>query len=185
MGGANISSAETPGRLHFVLWRLIYVRTQYGTCFVSPFWLLKFRGAPQIFGKFVLPWKKLLRIVTVLNFGAFCYLFFWLLCTVLKVDVQLYCCTVVLVYWCTVVLVYFCTVVLVYFCSVVLLYWCTVVPVYFCGVVLLYWCTFVLLYCCIGVLVYCCIVVLVYCCTVLPLYWCTVLLLYCFTVVLF
>ena len=99
----------------------------------------------QIFGKFALPWTKLIRIVTVLNFGAF-VIYCWLLCAVLTVVVQLHCCTVVLVYCCTRVLLYWCSVVLVYCCIGVLLYCCSVVLLYWCSVVLLFWCSVVLLY---------------------------------------
>jgi hypothetical protein len=31
----------------------MFVGPQYGTCFMSPFWHLEFRGGCQIFGKFV------------------------------------------------------------------------------------------------------------------------------------
>jgi hypothetical protein len=39
------------------------VGTRYGTCFVSPFWRLEFRGRFYIFGKICGPLKKLCQIM--------------------------------------------------------------------------------------------------------------------------
>jgi len=50
-GLGPILVARSPGRLIFVLWRLIYVGRQDGMCFISPFWRLEFCGRPLILVK--------------------------------------------------------------------------------------------------------------------------------------
>ena len=51
--GAHILGARSPWRLNFVPWRLKSVNPQYGTCFISPSWRLKFWGGSKIFRKSV------------------------------------------------------------------------------------------------------------------------------------
>jgi hypothetical protein len=51
--GAQIPGTRSPWPLHFVRWRLIFVGTQYGTCFMSPCWRQEYGGGSQILGKFV------------------------------------------------------------------------------------------------------------------------------------
>ena len=47
------SAARTPRKLNFIWWCLIFVGTQYGTCFMSPFRHLEFWGGSYIFGYFM------------------------------------------------------------------------------------------------------------------------------------
>jgi hypothetical protein len=50
-GCIYITGATPPWRLSFVRWRPIFVRPQYGTCCLSPFWHVEFSGGPNICGK--------------------------------------------------------------------------------------------------------------------------------------
>jgi len=60
--GIQIPDARSPWRLNFVRWRLMLVGPQhYGTCFMSPFWRLKFWGCFPGLGKFVHPFHNLLK----------------------------------------------------------------------------------------------------------------------------
>jgi len=47
--------ARSPWGLNFVLWRLILVGRQYGTCCMSPFWSLEFWDGCTIFENFCTP----------------------------------------------------------------------------------------------------------------------------------
>jgi hypothetical protein len=57
---AQIPGARSPLRLYFVLWRLVIVGPQYGTCFTLLFRRLDVWGCYYIFGKFVHTWVRLL-----------------------------------------------------------------------------------------------------------------------------
>jgi hypothetical protein len=48
------SGAQIPG-LSFLRWRLVFEDSQYGTCFMSPFWRLEFGGGSKISEKCVHP----------------------------------------------------------------------------------------------------------------------------------
>jgi len=52
---AIIPGARSPAILDFSRWHLILVDPQYGSCSVSPFWSLEYRGGSCIFVKFVQP----------------------------------------------------------------------------------------------------------------------------------
>ena len=58
--GAQIQCSRSHGRLHFVRRRLIFVRPQLVTCFVSHFCRLRFWGGCYICGKLVDFWSNLL-----------------------------------------------------------------------------------------------------------------------------
>jgi hypothetical protein len=47
--------ARSPGSLNFVLWRLILVGRQCGTCCISPFWSLEFWDGSRILENFCTP----------------------------------------------------------------------------------------------------------------------------------
>jgi hypothetical protein len=42
--GCTNTGTRLPGRLHFVRQRPLFLAPPHGTCFISPFWSLKFRG---------------------------------------------------------------------------------------------------------------------------------------------
>ena len=90
-------------------------------------------------------------------------------------DILVYWCTGVLVYWYTDILVYWYTGVLVYWCTGILVYWYSGILVYWCTSLLVYWYSVVLVYCCTGILLYWYTGVLVYLCTCV---WCTGVLVY-------
>jgi hypothetical protein len=47
---------KSAGRLNFIQWRIIFVGSQYETCFMSLFWRLGFWGGAYSFGKYVHSW---------------------------------------------------------------------------------------------------------------------------------
>jgi hypothetical protein len=53
--GAQIWAARSSGRLNFLRWRLIFVSSQYGYCFISPSWRPEFWDGSKIFRKFCKP----------------------------------------------------------------------------------------------------------------------------------
>jgi len=58
----HILGARSPRRLNFVPWCLIFVDPQYGTCFMSPSWRLKFWCGSQIFIKCVHSRSKMMAV---------------------------------------------------------------------------------------------------------------------------
>ena len=53
--GEQTMGARLPWQLHFVLWCLIFMDPQYGTCFMLPFLHPEFGADLQIFEKYVHP----------------------------------------------------------------------------------------------------------------------------------
>lgn len=54
---AQIPGDRPPGRQNFVEWHLTIVGSQYGKCFLLPFWQQDLRDGSQTLGKFVDPWS--------------------------------------------------------------------------------------------------------------------------------
>ena len=67
--GAQIPAARPPWPQNLVLWLLIFVGLQYGTCFMSPFSFPEFSGDLQIFGKMCATLAK-----NVINLQEYCQL---------------------------------------------------------------------------------------------------------------
>lgn len=53
--GAQIPCTRLAWRLNFVWWHLVVMGPQYGTCFTSSFWRLKFWGISYIFRQYRTP----------------------------------------------------------------------------------------------------------------------------------
>ena len=53
--GAQIPCTRSAWRLNFVRWHLVVMGPQYGTCFTSSFWCLKFWGISYIFRQYRTP----------------------------------------------------------------------------------------------------------------------------------
>ena len=62
--GAQIQCSRSPGRLHFLRWRLIFVGPLCGTCFVSHFCRLQFGGGCYFCVKLVDFWSNLLTDIS-------------------------------------------------------------------------------------------------------------------------
>jgi hypothetical protein len=55
--GAQIPGARSPERPKFVLWRLMFVGPQCGTCSMSPFWRVGILRWLLDFWKICVPWR--------------------------------------------------------------------------------------------------------------------------------
>lgn len=61
MQGWKFLDAKLPRRLNFVRWCPIFVDLQYGTCFMSPVWCLKFEVPSRISGEYVHLWCSIAK----------------------------------------------------------------------------------------------------------------------------
>ena len=64
---AQIPSTRSPKQLNCFQWHLIFFDPQYGTYFMSPFWLPEFYGGSLIFGKICAPWSLIYDTESVLH----------------------------------------------------------------------------------------------------------------------